>query len=108
MKNEAIKILQRKKSAILERWLTLQANEEGLREDLMTNEDLRVQSEELLSSIIDNLNDTNFTKPEANSFMAASDVLSSLSISRAKQGFSPRETGAYIFSLKDAILTTLG
>ncbi len=107
MKNEAIKILQRKKNAILERWLQLQANEEGLREDLMTNEDLRVQCEELLSSFIDNLTDSNFDKPEAGAFANATEVLSSLSISRAKQGFSPRETGAYIFSLKDAILATL-
>jgi rsbT co-antagonist protein RsbR len=107
MKNEAIKILQRKKNAILERWLKLQSNEDGLREDLMTNEDLRVQSEELLSSFLESLTDTNFDKPETATFGNVSDVLSSLSISRAKQGFSPRETGTYVFSLKDALLMTL-
>lgn len=107
MKNEAIKILQRKKNNLLESWLTLQSKDEALREDLMTNEDLRTQSAELLDSFVDTLTDENFEKPEASYFEAVTDVLSSISISRAKQGFSPRETGAYILSLKDAILLLL-
>ncbi len=48
MKNEAIKIFQKKRKTILETWMNLQLEDAGLREDLMTNEDLRVQSEELL------------------------------------------------------------
>lgn len=107
MKNEAIKVLQRKKKNVLETWMKLQLEDEGLREDLMTNEDLRVQSEELLNSFINNLKDENIDNSKSADFDSVVDILGSISISRAKQGFSPRETGTYIFSLKDALLNIL-
>ena len=107
MKNESIKIFQKKKSLILEKWMTLQLQDEGLRQDLMSNEDLRIQSEELLSSLVDNLSDANIGNPDSSDFENVSDILSSISISRAKQGYSPRETGNYIFTLKEALLDML-
>lgn len=107
MKNEAIKVLQKKKKSILEAWMKLQLEDEGLREDLMTNEELRVQSEELLNSFINNLKDENIDNPKHADFDNIIDILSSVSISRAKLGFSPRETGTYVFSLKEALQNTL-
>lgn len=107
MKNEAIKVLQKKKKSILENWMKLQLSDEALREDLMSNEDLRAQSEELLNSLIDNLKDENIDNPNSSDFDNVSDILNGVSISRARQGFSPRETGAYVFSLKDAIQNML-
>lgn len=107
MKNESIKIFQKKKSTVLEKWMKLQMEDEGLREDLISNEDLRVQSEELLNSVITTLSDSNIENPASGDFDAVAEILSSISISRAKQGFSPRETGIYIFGLKEALLLTL-
>ena len=48
MKTESYKILQRRKKNILEKWITIQISNDGLREDLIANEDQRVQSEEFL------------------------------------------------------------
>lgn len=107
MKNEAIKIFQKKRKAILETWMKFQLADEGLREDLMSNEDLRAQSEELLNAFIDNLKDENIDNPKDSGFDAVVDALSAISITRAKQGFTPRETGAFVFSLKDALLNIL-
>ena len=107
MKNESIKIFQKKKSAILEKWIKLQLEDEGMREDLIGNDDLRIQSEELLTSVINTLSDSNIENPGSGDFENVSDILSSISISRAKQGFSPRETGVYILGLKEALLQTL-
>lgn len=107
MKNEAIKVFQKKKKNIQETWMKFQLNDETLREDLMTNEDLRRQSDELLNSFVDALDDTNIDDPRNASFDAVVDILSAISISRAKQGYSPRETGIYVFSLKDALIHTL-
>lgn len=107
MKNEAVKIFQKKKSAILERWMKVQLTEEGLREDLMSNDDLRMQSEELLNAVIDSLSDANIGDASLNDFDGVNEILSSISISRAKQGYSPRETGIYIFGLKEALMDTL-
>lgn len=107
MKNESIKIFQKKKQAILEKWITIQSQEQGLNDDLITNDDLRVQSEELLFTFIDNLTDTNIDNADSRDFESVIDILSSISISRAKQGYSPRETGSYVYSLKEALLSVL-
>src|SRR5687768_17570142 len=101
MKNEAIRILQKKNKAILESWMKYQLLDEGLREDLMSNDELRSQSEELLTALTSNLSDTTIEDAKSMGFEQVNDILASVSISRAKQGFSPRETGAYIFSLKN-------
>jgi rsbT co-antagonist protein RsbR len=107
MKNEAIKVFQKRKKNIQETWMKFQLNDDALRDDLMTNEDLRRQSEELLATLTESLDDSNIDDPKSSSFDPVVDILSAISISRAKHGYSPRETGAYVFSLKDALLHTL-
>ena len=107
MKNEAIKVFQKKKRNIQETWMKLQLNDETLRDDLMSNDDLRRQSDELLNTLVDALDDSNIDDPRSSSFDPVVDILSAISISRAKQGYSPRETGTYVFSLKDALIHTL-
>ena len=107
MKNEAIKVFQKKRRPILESWMKFQLTDEGLREDLIGNDELRAQSEELLNALIENLNDINIEDGKAPGFETVNDILASVSISRAKQGFSPRETGTYVFSLKNALLEVL-
>lgn len=107
MKNEAIKVLQKKKQNILEGWLKFQLSDDSLREDLMSNEELRSQSADLLDALLDNLNDSSIENPSSPDFEGVNDILEAISIARAKQGFSPRETGNFVFSLKDALLETL-
>jgi rsbT co-antagonist protein RsbR len=107
MKNEAVKIFQKKRKQILETWMKLQLSDDSLREDLISNEDLRNQSEELVNVFIDNLNDESIDDPQSSRFEPVVDILAGISISRARQGFSPRETGVYIFSLKDSLISAL-
>lgn len=107
IKNDAINILQKQKKTISEKWLNNLLAAPNLREDLMSIVDLKRQSEELLYSFIDSLNDQSMDDSTSGSFDRVNEILSGISISRAKQGFTPRETGAYIFSLKGAILETL-
>lgn len=107
MKNDAISILQKQKKNISKQWLNILLADPNLREDLITNDDLRIQSEELLNSFVDALNDQSMDDVASSSFDKVNEILSGISISRAKQGFSPKETGTYIFSLKGAILQIL-
>lgn len=104
---DASKILQRKKKAILEDWMKNQLSDESLREDLMSNDDLREQSEELLNSLLQSINENNLSDSSAHEFENVSEILSGISISRARQGFTPKETGLYVLSLKEALLQTL-
>lgn len=107
MKNESIKIFQKKKKQILENWIKFQLADEGLRDDLMSNDELRTQSQEFVEAIVDSLNDTTIDNAQDTQFDGVREMLSGISMSRAKQGFSPRETGTYIFSLKDSFLNML-
>lgn len=107
MKVDISKLLQKRRKQILEQWMNNQLGDEGLRDDLMSNEELRGQSEELLDVFTKTVNDRNITDPQSSEFDPILEILSGISISRARQGFSPRETGVYVFSLKDAILQVL-
>ena len=107
MKHEIGKLLLRKKKRIIEIWMNKQLADETLREDLITNDELRVQSEELVDSLLKTVNDQNIADFQSADFNPIVEILSGISISRARQGFSPRETGVFIFSLKDALLQTL-
>ncbi len=107
MKYDASKILQRRKKFILEEWMKNQLSDESLREDLMSNEDLREQSEELLDGLLKALNETNIGNSASPDFENVSEILSGISITRARQGFTPKETGLYVLSLKEALLQTL-
>lgn len=107
MKPDLAKTLQKKKKQILEIWIRKQLADVSLREDLMSNDELRGQSEELVEGLLKAITDKNIEDTESADFEPVLEILSGISISRAKQGFSPRETGAYIFSLRDSLLEVL-
>ena len=101
------KIFQKKKKRVLELWTNSQLSDELLREDLISNEELRASSEELLDSFVSALNDTNITNSNSSDFDPVTEILAGISITRARQGFSPRETGLFVFGLKEALLQVL-
>jgi rsbT co-antagonist protein RsbR len=107
MKLETSKILQRKKKAILEQWMKNQLADETLREDLISNDELREQSDELLNTLLSILNEQNIRNAESSDFEPVIEIISGISITRARQGFTPRETGLYVLSLKEALLHQL-
>jgi rsbT co-antagonist protein RsbR len=100
-------MLQKKKRQIIDLWMKNQLADENLREDLMSNEDLRAQSEEMVEAMLKKLTDENLADIAAADFEDVYEILGGISITRARQGFSPRETGTFIFSLKDALLEIL-
>jgi rsbT co-antagonist protein RsbR len=99
-------MLIKKKNQILENWMNFQLEDASLREDLISNEELRIQSEELLTSFLDAISKGSLDI-NSSQFESIRDILSDLSMSRARQGFSPRETGAYVLSLKKAVVKAL-
>ncbi|QHS58908.1 STAS domain-containing protein [Chitinophaga agri] len=107
MKLDTAKILQKRKKQILELWMKNQLVDFSLREDLMSNDELSVQSEELVDVLLQALSSGNLDDIQSSSLEPVYEVLEGISISRAKQGYSPRETGTFVFSLKDALLSIL-
>jgi rsbT co-antagonist protein RsbR len=107
MKLELAKTLQKKRKQILELWMQNQLKDESLREDLMSNDELRNESDELLNSLLSSLNDENISNVQSADFDNLNEILSGISITRARQGFTPKETGNYIFSLREALIESL-
>lgn len=101
------KLLQKQKNNILELWMKNQLADDGLREDLISNEELRGQSEELISSLVNNLTSNDIEDLDSENWNPVIEILGGIAITRARQGFSPRETGRFVFSLKDALLSVL-
>jgi len=101
------KLLESKKKAILEQWMKNQLADDSLREDLISNEELRSQSEELISALVGNLSMADLTDLNSDEWSPVIEILGGISITRARQGFSPRETGNFVFTLKEALLSVL-
>ena len=107
MKSSASQILPKKQNEILDLWMKQQLKDDGLREDLMTNEDLRSESTELLTALLNLIKRDNFSDHGSAEFDKVNEILAGISLSRARNGFAPRETAYFVFSLKEAILTVL-
>lgn len=107
MTTSLAQLLTKNKSNLLDTWIQKQLAIDGLREDLMTNDELRLQSEELVNLLARTVTDENIEQVESGSFDDIVELLSGISASRASQGFSSREIGLYIFSLKESIFNLL-
>jgi rsbT co-antagonist protein RsbR len=107
MKKETIHLLSENRKLISDMWVKILLGSESLRDDFMSNEDLRVQSEELVFALIDAFKKGNFEKLESEEYEEVLELVHSLSLTRAKQGYSPRDTGLYVMSLKQAFIQFL-
>ena len=99
-------LFQKHQQQILEAWIKQQLAAASLRSDLLKESELREQSREFLKNFLDaaqaGAEDLN-----APSWKPAKEVLSSISRSRANQGFSPSETAMFVFSLKQPLFEVL-
>ncbi len=104
---DIVAILSQNKSQLLEQWMQTQLSSEDLREDLISTEELRSQSEEFFDEFLHSLSVDGLDNENTSAMEPVFEVLSGISITRARQGFSPRETGQFVFSLKQTLLTAL-
>jgi rsbT co-antagonist protein RsbR len=105
--NTTANLLEKNRDRILEKWMQHQLSNASLRDDLMSNEELHRQSEELLDGLFRGISKGNYDNIYSTEFEVVTDTLRDISITRARQGFSPRETGSYVLSLKQAIIEVL-
>jgi rsbT co-antagonist protein RsbR len=77
------------------------------RVDLMSDEEVRMQSRELLTAIADGAKSGDITNMDGAAWAPARELLQAISVSRAKQGFSPSETATFVLSLKQPLFSLL-
>src|SRR6266850_1688120 len=99
-------LFQKHQQKILEEWIRQQLGAASLRSDLLKESELREQSREFLKNFIDAAQ-AGTEDIEAPSWKPVKEVLSSISRSRAMQGFSPSETAMFVFSLKQPLSEAL-
>ena len=107
MATDTIEILRSNKEQILRLWLQAQQTETEDSGSFNTHEDLKAQSSEFVDLLLSVLTEENIQDFTSGEIEPLTDYVSSLTISRARQGFSPRETATYIFTLKDSFLKVL-
>ena len=107
MKSTASQILPKKQNEILDLWMKQQLKDEGLRDDLMSGDDLKKDSTELLTVLLAAIKKDNFSNVDGVEFDKVNEVLAGISMNRAKNGFSPRETAYFVLSLKEAVVPVL-
>lgn len=107
MKSSASQLLPKKQSEIYDLWITQQMKDDGLREDLMSSDEMKQESNAFLTALLNAVRKDNFSDISLPEYDKVNEILAGISLSRAKSGFSPRETATFVFSLKDAIIKIL-
>jgi rsbT co-antagonist protein RsbR len=99
-------LLNQHESAILAEWTRLQVAD-ARRSHLLDDAELRRHSGEFLSLVRAAVQNGQLQDVQSREWDEVRHMLEDLSRSRARQGFTPSETAMFVFSLKEALFTTL-
>jgi rsbT co-antagonist protein RsbR len=100
-------IIAKSQKELLAEWLQAQVSAETYRADLMKESELREQSREFLTLLLDAVRSGNLQNVQSDAWAPLREFLGAISRSRAIQGFSPAETATFVFSLKQALFARL-
>jgi rsbT co-antagonist protein RsbR len=77
------------------------------RSDLMSDEEIKSQSRELLAAVASGVKSGDVTNLDGAAWATTRDILHSISASRARQGFTPGETATFVLSLKQPLFSLI-
>ena len=101
------KVLAKDSEALVKDWQREQKAAISARPDLMTDSELRRESVEFLDLLLAAVDDGASADISAEPWASSREFLGDISRSRATQGFSPTETAAFVFSLKQPAFALL-
>jgi rsbT co-antagonist protein RsbR len=101
------KTLLSERNEILQEWLRQQLSAENLRADLISEAELRTDSERFLNVLSDAVQSGNLSDILTLEYKPVLEVLERFSRSRGLQGFTPSETATFVFSLKQPLFKAL-
>ncbi len=103
MKTATVQVLKKNKNLLQKDWLKAQLSDQNGPQGLLNDEELAVQSAQLLDAFLKGLDHKNPEDLEAREFNDIREILGEISLMRARRGFSPRETGSFVLGLKKTI-----
>src|SRR5882672_8593175 len=77
------------------------------RADLMSDDEMKSQSRGLLAGIAGAAKSGDITNLDGAAWATVRETLTSISASRAKQGFTPSETATFVLSLKQPLFSAI-
>jgi rsbT co-antagonist protein RsbR len=106
-KNRIGTILNKHEKNLLEQWMQRQLASTATRRDLMTDVDLQDQSRQFLRLLREAAATGGIEDVEGPAWQPVRELLGSISIARARKGFTPSETATFVFSLKEPLFARL-
>lgn len=107
MTTSIAKTLLNKRNEILQEWMRQQLSAKNLRADLVSETELRADSERFLNVLSDAAQSGNVSDILAPEYKPVLEMLEGFSSTRGLQGFTPSETATFVFSFKQPLFTTL-
>jgi rsbT co-antagonist protein RsbR len=99
-------IISKHQDAIRAEWLK-QMSGATRRSDLISNEEIDTQSRELMTAIANGAKSGDVAHVDGPAWSSARETLTSISASRAKQGFTTGETATFVLSLKQPLFNVI-
>src|SRR5688572_26113061 len=100
-------IIAQHEADILAEWMRLQLSAVSARPDLITEHDLREQSQRFLELLRSAFDRSPSLDPDGPAWDDVRQLLGEISSSRARRGFTPSETALFVFSLKQPLFERL-
>jgi rsbT co-antagonist protein RsbR len=107
MTTSIAKTLLNQRNEILQEWMRQQLSAKNLRADLVSETELRADSERFLNVLSDAAHSGNVSDILAPEYKPVLEMLEGFSSTRGLQGFTPSETATFVFSFKQPLFTTL-
>jgi rsbT co-antagonist protein RsbR len=106
-KSRIPEIIKDQETDLLKDWIKQQLSGKTMRSDLMKESELRDQCEQFLRLLRQATSSGMVTDLTGNEWADLKNLLSEISASRARRGFSPAETATFIFSFKQPLFDRL-
>jgi rsbT co-antagonist protein RsbR len=100
-------VLANSENDLLAEWTRLQFSASSMRRDLLDEKELREQSARFLSSYVAALRGGAGTDIQSSAWAETRALLDEITVTRARQGFSPSETAMFVLSLKQPLFERL-
>jgi rsbT co-antagonist protein RsbR len=107
MTTSIAKILLNERNELLRDWVLQQLTAGNLRADLISEAELRSESEHFLNLLGDAVQSGNFSDILSPEYKPLLEMLEAFSRSRGLQGFTPSETATFVFSFKRPLFGAL-
>ena len=105
--NQTSELLRRHEQEVLAEWIRLQQQNLSLRNNLLKPAELEEQCRSFLRAMLTALEGGGGDAATSSTYARTREILSEISRSRARQGFTPTETAMFVFSLKQPAFEVL-